>query len=105
METIGIEKATARQPAVVRGNPVHGVEAQDLEYLCDDGGTFLGRIDRGRVQRVELRGDRTEQSELQTDPPLAQRGSNTGVRGIGVHELKQPWCNRARVLQDQSMQE
>src|SRR6516225_791761 len=56
MEAIGIEKTAAFQPAVVGGYAVHGIEAQALKYMRGDVGALLGRIDRDRVQGVELWG-------------------------------------------------
>src|SRR4029077_21215990 len=77
MEAIGIEKAAMPQPAVVGGDAVHGVEAQALEHVCDDVRALLGCIDCDRMEGVELGGDHAKQGELQTDPPLAQRCSDT----------------------------
>src|SRR6516165_11660922 len=70
MEAIGIEEAAAFQPAVVRGNSVHGIEAQALEHVRGDVRAFLGRIDRYRMQGVELGGDHSKQTELHADHRL-----------------------------------
>src|SRR6516164_4971407 len=102
MEAIGIEEAAALQPAVVRGNSVHGVEPQALEHVRGDVRALLGRVDRYWMQGVELRGDHSEQTELHADPPLAQRRSETaGLRSIGVHQLEQPRSDRLRILKNQ----
>src|SRR5919108_1641354 len=105
VEAVGIEKAAAFQPAVVGGNAVGAYEALALEHVGGDVRALLGRVDRDRVERVELGDDHVEQCELQADPPLAQRYSETATpRGRGVHELKETRCNRVRVLQNQAVQ-
>src|SRR6516165_493441 len=83
MEAIVIEKAAALQPAVVRGNSIHGVEAQAAEDVCGDVRALFGRVDRDRVKGVELRSDQTEHS----GPDRAGQYGRTGC--LDLIEMQQ----------------
>jgi hypothetical protein len=56
-------------------------------WLGGDVRALLRRIDRDRVQGIELGREHPEQGELQTHPPLAQRGFEAaGPQAFGISQ-------------------
>ena len=104
METERRVMAVCIQPVLIGRNPVGGVEAQALEHLRGDVGTFLRRVGGDGMKRRDPGREQPEQGEFRTDLQPVQIESQHPA-GIRMHRLPGTRRGMGGVLGQQRMQE